>query len=201
MRPAKRTTNHRTLLGVESLESKRLLACDVAFDGEALAIDCDDAGDLIFIREQAGDLVVGIDNFGSAENLTKVTVNSGGGGDAIIISDLDVAGNIELNTRGDVVADDDTDDVITFSDVNVGGDLKVSTGQGADYIFFQGTVHVDGKVKATMGKGNDSVFSLFGNLTAEDIKLKGKRGVDTILAVDNLFASDQLKIRNFEIIN
>lgn len=188
----------RTSLGIESLESKRLLACDVAFDGEKLEIDCDDAGDLILISEVDGDLIAAGQNLGSAENLTDIEVKSAGGGDAIIMSNLDVAGNIELKTGGDVVADDDIDDVIIFLDVNVGGDVEMETGEGADYIFFSASANVAGSVEAKMSKGNDTVFALFGSLTADDIELNGEDGDDTITNVANLIAANELEIKNFE---
>lgn len=189
----------KTILGVESLENKRLLACDVAFDGEKLEIDCDDASDLISVSEVDGDLIAAGQNLGSAENLTDIEVKSGGGSDAIFIVNLDVAGDIELKTGGDVVADDDIDDVIAFLGVNVvGGNVEIETGEGADYVFFQGDTNVAGKVEAKMGKGNDTVFALFGTLTADDIELNGEDGDDAITAVANLIANNDLEIKSFE---
>ena len=50
-----------------------------------------------------------------------------------------------------------------------------------------------------MGDGNDTLM-VPGSLAAYDIQLKGQDGLDTIIAVDNLFASNELEIKQFEII-
>ena len=190
---------YRTLRGVESLESKRLLACDVDFDGEKLEIKCDDQGDLIFMNEAGGDLFVSGQNLGSAKDLKDIVIESGGGGDAIIISNLDVEDSIEIKTGGDSVGNDETDDVIALANVSVGNDLKIEMGEGADFVFFQGAVTVENSVDIKLGKGNDEVFSLFGSLTAgNDIKIDGEKGADTVTGVDNLFAGNELELKSIK---
>ena len=60
-------------------------ACEVNFDGEKLEIKCDDAGDLVLVKEEGGDLVVGIENLGSAAGLKHIEIKTGGGADAVIL--------------------------------------------------------------------------------------------------------------------
>lgn len=185
---------NKILKGVELLEPKRFLACDVAFDGRMLEIHCDDAGDLILVRQQAGDLWVGLDNLGSAENLTDIEIDSGGGNDTVIVQNLEIPGNVEVSTGHGK-------DVVVAVGLVIGNDLEIKTGADADWVFFQNNTVVENSAEIKTGADHDTVFARFGTLTAYKIEIKGEDGfLDTLNGVDHFFASDELEIEGIEII-
>ena len=177
----------------EALETKRLMTCDVSFDGTDLNINCDEAGDFILIRQESGDLIVGLDNLGSAANLEDVKIKSGGGDDAIIIDGLDVAGDLKIKSG-------DGDDVVTLIGLAIGDDAKIRTQGGDDNVFFQGATTVGDDLNVRTGSGNDQVFALFGAAIAgDDIRLNGGSGdEDSLVGEANFTAGDDLKIKGFE---
>jgi hypothetical protein len=218
----------RALRGIEQLENKVLLACDVVFDGELLDIKCDDDDDTVLAFGLGGNLFVEVggveEDLGSADDLKDIVIDSGGGDDLVIINALDVSNSIDVKMGSGA-------DRVFSALVNVGNDLTIKTGNGADIVTLAGydvgnnvdikTGNGDDKVEVVpfgpfgltagnnvninTGEGDDIVevvsFGPFGGITAgNDINIDGKAGNDTLDGEALLNAGNELSIERFETI-
>ena len=190
----------KKLRGIERLEGKELLACDVTFAGGVLDIACDGEDDLVNVFGFGGILSVdtgdGLVPVGAASDLTDLNIDSGDGDDNVVLTTVDPSGDVDIDTgKGN--------DRVVMSLVNVGGDLDIRTEKGDDRVTFIGT-SVGESVDVNTGKGDDTIevlpFIFAPGLTAgDDIKLDGKQGTDTLLGQSNIVVGDDLDIRRFEV--
>lgn len=179
--------NDPTLLGLERLESRLLLAADVARQGDTLKIESDGAGDFIEISQDgAGNVLVaidedydgGIDFYAAYAGIDNVVVEAGGGDDVVVVRALDIAGDLLV----DLGSGDDFFYLGYFADADftgagysyspyfgastIGGDLVVAGREGQDLIAI-GDAYVAGNLVIGAGKHDDLVyvFALYDDLT------------------------------------
>ena len=201
----------RALRGMEQLENKMLLACDVAYDGVTLDIRCDNDDDLVDVLGLDGNLFVDVVNddmidlidLGSADDLADIVIDSKGGDDEVILVGLNVAGNVDVKTGLG------NDRIFAGSNI-IGNDLTIKMGSGEDLATFAG-VDVGNNVDIKTGQADDTVqvlpfpvgdfpFEFVGIRAGNDIKIDGKEGDDTLTGVGDIEAGNELLIKNFEII-
>lgn len=192
----------QSLSGIERLENKALLACDMAFNGEVLNIQCDGADDFVNVLSQSDILSVdigdgnGLVEIGSAENLKKLKVRTGAGNDQVVLTGVTVSDDIRVRTgRGD--------DIVTISLGNIGDDLKIRTAGGDDRVNLLG-VTVGDSADVRLGRGDDTIeavpFLFSPGLSAGgDIDIDGMNGNDTVIGEANFAAGDVLDFDNIEI--
>lgn len=187
----------KALKGMEQLENKVLLTCDVDFDGEKLEIKCDDDADVIFVAEDgAGDLLVdagdGLDNLGSADDLKDIVVESEGGDDVVFIVQLTLSDSIEVKSG-------EGDDTVAVGDnLTIGNDLKIETDKGRDEVFIGAGLDVGNTVDIKLGGGRDAVNADFspGTTAGNDIKIDGEGSRDKLFGEGQLHAGNELELKS-----
>ena len=202
----------RALRGLEQLENKNLLACDVAYDGVTLDIKCDNEDDLVDVIGLDGNLLVDVVNddiidledLGSAEDLTDIVIDSGGGDDVVILIDLRVANNVNVKTGLGA-------DRIFAGPLIVGNNLTIKMGNGDDLATLLG-IDAGNDIDIKMGQGDDTVqvlvfpvgdfpdFEFVGLRAGNDIDINGKEGDDTLTGASDIEAGNNLSIAKFEFI-
>ncbi|MEZ6058412.1 MAG: hypothetical protein R3C01_17055 [Planctomycetaceae bacterium] len=150
----------------EILESRRLLAGNVkaAVKGETLILTGDNAGNQIDIDGVNGNITVtGIGTVINGSNtelsfsgIENVVVNLKKGDDVVNLGrlgDLVILHNLSINTAGG-------DDIVDFwgliGALEVGGNIQIKTGGGADEVYLDG-ITVQDSVSVDLGGGSDLV--------------------------------------------
>lgn len=188
----------KKLRGIERLENKELLACDVAFTDGLLDIHCDGEDDLVNVfGDDDGTLSVNVGDglipVGSSEDLSELNIHSGPGADNVVLTGVS-ADSVSVNTGPG-------DDRVTMGILDVGDDLDIKTGPGNDRVSFIFGANVGGSVDIKTGAGDDTVEVLpfFGGLTVgDDVKIDGKSGNDTFIGESNIAVGGDLDIKRFE---
>lgn len=196
------TQNRRLVL--ERLEDRVVLAGNVTATlvDDTLTIVGDQLGNEISITQSGTDVVIsglpGTTVSGAATipalDILNVLIQLNSGNDNVEVIDLDLSGNLSINTANgsDVVT-------ITEGSLILGGDLSIRTGNGNDTVSLAGTIEASNLTIET-GNGDDNVTILTGEsflptpgpvdsiLISGSTTLDGGRGVDR-LAMRGFFDS------------
>ena len=190
----------RGLRGVEQLEDKVLLACDLDFDDDKFEIKCDGADDSVTMNVIEGRVIVDVGDgpvdYGPDDTLglKDIYIDTGNGDDFVRIHSVTVLNNIEVKTGNG------NDRIFGIGlNLSLGHDLKIDTGNGDDFVGWGLNLVVENSADIKTGNGDD-VVGLFGaGATAgHDIKIDGGRGDDELFGEALLSAGDDLEIKNFE---
>jgi hypothetical protein len=176
------------IFGVERLEDRLLMAVNITQNGVNLIIEGDADYDLIrVIGTGEGEVTVyadtdgdGYADVGCYSGVNQVLVNAGDGNNVVIVSDLDIDGNLTVNggdgtdtiriERGLYAVNDIGGNVsldtggsgsglesVFVSDANIDGKLTIDTGAGRSFVRLQGELDVAGKTSIDTGAGDDRV--------------------------------------------
>lgn len=153
-----RKRNRRSSFGIEQLEVRIVPTVSVIQDGGQLTITGDSSG----AKSNDNVTITGTDpskvdvtHDGTTESFTDVTditVNTKKGKDTVTVVDLDIEGDLSVNTGSG-------QDVVDFigGEGTIGGDLSVSTGTASDKVTLD-TIIVGGITNVKLGDHKDSLI-------------------------------------------
>ncbi|MEZ6055716.1 MAG: LEPR-XLL domain-containing protein [Planctomycetaceae bacterium] len=180
---------------VEQLESRILLSATAKLRNGTLTIRGDSSDDAILVNGQGfgvgevevfhdsdGDGTVDV-SLGEFSGVTNIKIVSRGGNDAIGVADLNITGNLTINTGGG-------DDCVFLqgglqgSPAEVGGTVNIKTGGGNDYLRIE-SYNIAGNLTVATGAGDEIVH-------LQDVVTTEKMGV-------NLGGGNDYLISNFTV--
>ncbi len=166
--------NELTIFGLERLEDRLLLAVNITQNGGNLIITGDGNDEIIHLTDDGGGVRVRVDEDGGGVDIDEtyfgvvnITINTNGGEDYVAASDLNLDGNLTINTG----ADDDVAYLGYEADafgsgyygyVDIGGKVTIITGDGYDDVTIDAT-DVGKDLSINSGDQDDTVI-LFADL-------------------------------------
>ncbi len=179
-----RKRNRRSSFGIEQLEVRIVPTVSVIQDGGQLTITGDSSG----AKSNDNVTITGTDpskvdvtHDGTTESFTDVTditVNTKKGKDTVTVVDLDIEGDLSVNTGSG-------QDVVDFigGEGTIGGDLSVSTGTASDKVTLD-TIIVGGITNVKLGDHKDTLI-VSGSTFEGDLSINTGSGQDTVSISDS----------------
>lgn len=182
--------NDLTIFGLEKLEDRLLLAVNVTQNGSTLNIVGDENYETIEVHNDGGGIRVIVDYDGDEVvddtlyyyGVRNINIRTKGGNDYIYISDLDLDGNLSIDTGSgnDEVQIDLTSSYFGsyYGDVSIGGNVSIKTGDGTDVAWFaEGSIGKNLTINS--GADYDEVYLFSGFYGAYDLTVNGSTKITT----------------------
>jgi hypothetical protein len=180
------------IFGVERLEDRLLLAVNVTQSGATLNITGDGNDEHIEVHNDGGGIVVVVDedNDGTAEDylyyygVRNISIKTNGGNDEVFISDLDIDGNLTIDTgAGEDFARIDAQAYnfgSYYGAISVGGNVTIKTGDDYDEVWV-GETYIDKNLTINTGTDDDGAeILLFGGFFGDyDLDVYGSTKITT----------------------